>query len=860
MQINGHHLIIIAVYAPGEDADRQTKDYFYEKLNNVLMNIKDDKEICILGDLNARTGSEENGSVVGKYGEQTRNNNGERLVNFCQGMSLKIMNGFFQHKNIHKFTWTQPTRGISSIIDYVIMRQNSKINILDVRAYRGPECGSDHHFVLSKLIINYRRTPSRKAQMEKKETSDERIYNLESFRDESTQFLYKLRLATKLQHVRKDQDANELYKELKTCIHEAAEEALGLKEHQKKNPEWWTKETEALVMEKKNAYHCWLHSQKEVDRKTYMRLNREVKKQVDKNKNELWEKKCEEVGRFMGGTRVSEAWKMIKTLRKDERQNTKISLIEMEEWKEYYEKLLVEKRRNFMMKNRNIDMNSEETVDKITQLEIKTALKKCKNKKAAGPGSIPIELIKNGPDILIELIEELFNKCLFGDQVPKEWNLSYISSIFKKGDKKLCQNYRGISVISSMGRLYGRILKTRIESVYQDIEEQSGFRAGRSCLDNIFVLQQIMEKRMARNLATHLVFIDLEKAYDNVPLKKLFEVLEDVGLSKIYIGAIWNLYKDAEGAIKIGKDKSEPFPISKGLKQGCTMSPTLFKIYIQEALKDWRKKTGYMGIEVDDQYLTSLYFADDQVIIACDEDDADYMLRKIKQQYEDWGLSLNMTKTEYMKVGGHGEIEDTELQIRELRRTDCYKYLGSILSAEGTTKKDIEHRIQQGKKVTQALNSLLWSKNMRVVTKIKIFEAIVEPILTYGAECWQMSISDKEKIDVVEMDFLRRACRISRLDRVRNEDIRRRTGRIFTTSERIESRQLIWYGHVQRMGDQRWPKRAMKYTPQNRRKRGRPKISWKDGITNIMRDRAIEEGEWKDKDKWRSKCGMRQRP
>ena len=92
-----------------------------------------------------------------------------------------------------------------------------------------------------------------------------------------------------------------------------------------------------------------------------------------------------------------------------------------------------------------------------------------------------------------------------------------------------------------MGRLYGKILKHRIEMNIEDIEEQSGFHAGRSCTDNIFVLEQILEKRKSRSLSTHPVFVDLEKAYDTVPLKRLFETLTKFGLSKIYVRAVWNL-------------------------------------------------------------------------------------------------------------------------------------------------------------------------------------------------------------------------------------------------------------------------------------------------------------------------------
>ncbi|XP_060529935.1 uncharacterized protein LOC132704141 [Cylas formicarius] len=283
------------------------------------------------------------------------------------------------------------------------------------------------------------------------------------------------------------------------------------------------------------------------------------------------------------------------------------------------------------------------------------------------------------------------------------------------------------------------------------------------------------------------------------------------------------------------------FSVNKGLKQGCSMSSTLFKIYIQEAQREWREK-----------------IANDQVMIACDEDDADYMLRNVKEHYENWGL--NMQKTEYMKVGGKHEDEDPELYVRKIKRATNYKYLGSVITEEGNSKTDIQNGAQQGRRATQALNSLLWSTGIKIGTKIRIYEAVVEPILTYGAECWQMTKNEKKVIDSVQIDFLRRARQVSRVKHVRNEEIRRRTGRIHTSTDRIETRQLIWYGHVQRMNDERWPKRALKYTPKNRRKKGRPMTSWNDGIRNIMKDRAIKEDEWRNKEKWRSKCGMWQQP
>lgn len=857
---NGETIVIIGAYAPSDDADDSTKDAFYEKLKDILINTGHTKEVCILGDFNARVGRKENSTIVGRYGEERVNSNGERLLDLCQSLDLKIVNGFFQHKEIHKFTWVQPKKKLQSIIDYLIQPQNTKLKTNDVRAYRSAECGSDHYMIVAKITIRYRRNTNQK-KMEDDMESKARVtkYNINSLKDESTQFLYKLRLAAKLGSMGETETAEGKYQMVKTCIHQAAKEALGYcDENKKANPEWWADDVKEIINEKKVAYMTWLTTKDPEDRKTYVRLNRETKRIVSKKKNELWERKCEDVERYLGGSRVAQAWKVIKNIRKERKEKGDINLIQNRKWEEHYRTLLTENRNECLGEIDEVLVNNEIDIQAINKEEVKKELREMKNGKAPGPGDIPIELVKHGPDILIEILVDIFNKCLIeGQEIPADWNLAYISSIYKKGDRKVCGNYRGISVTSSVGRLYGRILKKRIELEYREIEEQSGFRAGRSCMDNIYTLQQIIEKRVARNLSTHLVFIDLEKAYDTVPLKFLFNILTRTDINKGYIRALHNIYKNPKSAVKTQNTFSEPFRVTKGLKQGCCLSPTLFKIYIQEALQKWRQKCSGMGIKVGNEYLSTLFFADDQIIIANCEEDIDYMLRKLKEEYDLAGMKMNVAKTEYLRIGE--EDEDPDLQLRQIRKCEEYKYLGSIISHKGSSAQDIRHRTHQGQKSVRVLNPLLWSNRISLKTKLTIYRAIVEPILTYGSECWQLTEAARRKIDAVEMDFLRRSCRISRLEHIPNIEIRRRTNRIHRTTERIETRQLIWYGHVRRMEEHRWPRKAFDYTPPNKRKRGRPATTWLNGVMKTMRDRAINEDAWRDRNVWRSKCGMRQK-
>jgi hypothetical protein len=138
------------------------------------------------------------------------------------------------------------------------------------------------------------------------------------------------------------------------------------------------------------------------------------------------------------------------------------------------------------------------------------------------------------------MITILLNKIINGEKVPEEWKVAIITSIHKKGDKRKCENYRGISVTSTFSRMYGHILAKLLESEYKnmEIEEQSGFRAGRSCVDNIFCIIQMIEKKKATNRELNLLFIDLTKAIDSVPLNKLWKALDKSAINTRLIEAI----------------------------------------------------------------------------------------------------------------------------------------------------------------------------------------------------------------------------------------------------------------------------------------------------------------------------------
>ena len=225
-----------------------------------------------------------------------------------------------------------------------------------------------------------------------------------------------------------------------------------------------------------------------------------------------------------------------------------------------------------------------------------------------------------------------------------------------------------------MSRFFRRVIKTKMEELMNDFsEEQCGFRSGRSCIDSIHCIRQVIEKNRAKNIDIHITFVNLEKAYDNVPRCKVWNAMKGMGIKDKWIEVTKALYRNTETHIKIGNKITKKLQVSKGLKQRCA----LLNIYVEQALEQWSRKCEKMGIPIRDKTLHSLMFADDQLIVAQDEEDITYMLRKLKEEYDKWGLSINFKKTEYMCVGGTAKNLHIEQEI--IKTCTEYKYLGSII-------------------------------------------------------------------------------------------------------------------------------------------------------------------------------------
>jgi hypothetical protein len=154
-------------------------------------------------------------------------------------------------------------------------------------------------------------------------------------------------------------------------------------------------------------------------------------------------------------------------------------------------------------------------------------------------------------------------------------------------------------------------------------------------------------------------------------------------------------------------------------------------------------------------------------------------------------------------------------------------------------------------------NSILWSKKVQKKTKNTLYSTIIESIGLYGAEIWEITETNKKKLQAFQMDFLGRSCGISRSDHVRNDRIKEIMDLDKTIIDRVEEKQLVWYGHLQRMSEERWSKKIWEWTPHGRRRRGRSRRTWSSNIKEAMAARDLDEQDIQDRSRWRRGCENR---
>ena len=443
-----------------------------------------------------------------------------------------------------------------------------------------------------------------------------------------------------------------------------------------------------------------------------------------------------------------------------------------------------------LIDNSGDDLILDEFLDSpITIDELEKALKKLKNNKSPGFDNVINEFLKLTNPLFKTTLLSVFNLLLTHGYFPKAWSIGLIIPIFKKGDPKLSENYRGITLLSCLGKLFTSIINQRLNQwaeLYEKYDQnQYGFRDNKSTIDAMFLLQNIIDIFLSSNNALYVSFIDLKKAFDCTSHKALWHKLKINSVSSKITNLLKNMYSKVKLCVKESLNTAnvipcncnhkitginntccmtcntevfEPFFFSPhaGVFQGESLSPTLFSFFLND-INDFMKEDPSLGINIYQLYISLLLFADDMVLFSSNRFGLQTGLDRLRDYCNNWGLVVNAEKTKCMvfKKGSNKSILDKwNYNGAELETVTSFKYLGFVFASSGKFSKGIDHVFFQGKR---ALFNMLSSINnfecMNVNMQLSMFHSLVNPVLCYASEIW--GYAEAKKVETVHLKFLK---------------------------------------------------------------------------------------------------------
>lgn len=370
-----------------------------------------------------------------------------------------------------------------------------------------------------------------------------------------------------------------------------------------------------------------------------------------------------------------------------------------------------------------------------------------------------------------------------------------------------------------------------------------------------------MDKWVSRGKAGYLAFLDLRAAFDTVPREELWKALRKKGTPPKLTRAIKSMFDRVEGVVRMNGETSGTFLLEKGVKQGDSLSPLLFVIFMDEVLKVCKARTekSFVGMwKLRPVSCQALAYADDVVLIADSVGKLQNAVTEWTETLRERGMEVNKDKSQVMMVARTDEqVSPITIDCggQLLEQVEAYVYLGTTIHQTGKLQGEIRNRVKKATAAYYSLSNCLFGKReVERRTKTRVYNAILEPILLYGSESWTVAKNDLSSVNAVQMKCLRRIAGKTRWDRVRNERIREQLDQE-PVLKRLEDRQLSWYGHVSRMPENRKTRQFLEAKPQGKRPVGRPRTTWEEVVEQTAARRGKTMGELRslaaDRDRYR---------
>jgi hypothetical protein len=778
-------------------------------------------EWVLVGDLNARIGRHlANGSgmgpqaatktkaAVGQLGELVSNVAGEQLVELLVehgAFSLQARRGLGDGG--FEFTRLDPGSGAKTILDYVVVSAGL-FKPMREHGVDYTDLGSDHFLAWAELGLATE-MPVKQVRKEawKLNVLRQKSREDQGWREAKQQLDVAMEAAmlgydpVTLANGGSDQAAaGRVIGDLLRRFNEAGMKAVGKKRVSSRfSRPWVDEELKAKVKERQAVHAEYLASGEQALWDRYVVLRKEAKKlafskkmeeQASLEKGLVDSFECNKKRLFSWVNRqLKPRSKAASAVRAEDGSLAATPKAKQEVWAAYCEKLCAVKedaarfddafREKIADEVKAMAVSSldepEANHDRPLELaEVAKVRKARKLGKAGGTDGLPNEFVVSGGQVTDAALHAALQWLWEAEQVPETWGVGLIHNIFKDGSPEVCGNYRGITLLNNLAKLFTKLISDRLQVAMEAklADEQGGFRPKRSCADQAFVLADILTRRRMEGKHSFVFFLDVRKAFDTVWRDGLWWKLYKYGIS----GKLWRVIRKVYGNIKSGVlvdgEATRLFKSWQGVWQGDSASPTLFGVFINGLAEELRASG--LGVEVGVEKLQILLFADDVALIADSPEDLQKMISIVANYTKKWRLEENIKKCAVLEV--ESPFAETRLFYPKrgkrkrqrisrdtyhffpgadaIRLQDRYKYLGIWFSDDLSWKLHCRQLSKVVRAKTAALARVLKNRSLPTGLRLHVWKAIFTAKMDYGSEVWEGS-SERKMLEADQLLGLR---------------------------------------------------------------------------------------------------------
>jgi len=800
-------------YIPPPDStySKSLKQEILDQIESDIYSFKLQGNIVLMGDLNARVGETpdfidsdcdkhlpvnnyilDNSIPQRNSQDKTVDERGKHLIEICITAQLRILNGRKIGDSMGYLTSHQYNG--SSVVDYAICSEALLTDIAYFKIHDLIGTLTDHcmisFFLKAKLDHQIKEQPIKLTDQPKqfkwKEGSTQifqqalRLPHITSLINDT---LAKLDTQTGTAHTSVNQITNIFMETAKMALKHKT-----LKKEKRPLQPWSTSQLRRLEREVNRKGTEMAKYQTGEHRKNFFLALKLYRKQRKYAKRHYINTKIRELNDIQNNPR--EFWQLLDKLKQTNTKDNPADKIEPGKWYRYLSQL-----------NRNPEGNNNETVHaeiekllinknfspldfQIKTNEINDALKKLKNDKSPGLDMVSNEMLKAASKALMPCLHKLFNRIFTTGEYPEQWCTGIVTNIHKKGSFLDPQNYRSITITSSIGKLFNSIMNTRLESFLEEHNiispYQIGFQKGSSTADHIFSLKTIINKYTNKDgEKLYACFVDFKQAFDRVWHQGLFLKLAQIGINNNFFHYIRTMYSQTRLHAKIGNQITQDIKSDIGVRQGDNLSPTLFKIYINDLQNYITRANDTHPVCLGSHTLNCLLYADDIVLLSTSKTGLQNCINALYNFSKDWRLEVNLNKTKTLIFNKRGHfLKEKLIYGKELIEcTDSYTYLGIKFQNSGTFQEAVSNLCEKALKAMFKIDTII-KESYGLRTVLHIFDHAIRPILMYGSEVWGGDLIrstshltkpsvlenylEKNSLSAIELKFYRRLLGVKR--------------------------------------------------------------------------------------------------